>query len=287
MMASASSALRSQYEEQGYLSPIAIHDLSSPSHARIVAGFDALAKTERLRDGFIHDSNNTYLSLVDRHFDQRWLWEELAIAPAVLDVVEALIGPDIMLMASHIFVKFPLKAGTAASAIPFVDWHQDVRYWSLDDNSKVVTLWYAVDPSDNGNGCLQVLPRSHTGGLLAHGTSSGARGKNLLASNQAIEIDRSATDVVDFVLRPGQASVHHGMIVHGSRPNLSETRRRCGVTLRFFPPSVRQHAANNVGGSWKAVCVRGVDKFGHFGNTAFPTFGDTRRGAFGGGGSRL
>ena len=54
------------------MSPIAIHDLSSPSHARIVAGFDALAKTERLRDGFMHDSNNTYLSLVDRHFDS-WL----------------------------------------------------------------------------------------------------------------------------------------------------------------------------------------------------------------------
>ena len=88
------------------------------------------------------------------------------------------------------------ESGAAAAGAPFVDWHQDATYWGLDDADDVLTIWYAIDDSSDANGCVQALPRTHTGGLVEHGTSIG--GGNLLASNQAITLgaDALATKVI-------------------------------------------------------------------------------------------
>jgi ectoine hydroxylase-related dioxygenase (phytanoyl-CoA dioxygenase family) len=74
---------------------------------------------------------------------------------------------------------------------------------------------------------------------------------------------------VDAALRAGEISLHHGALIHGSNPNLSQ-RRRCGITIRYVPPHVKQVAINSQGRTWAGILVRGVDRYGHFAPLAAP-----------------
>ena len=95
------------YREQGYLSPLRIYDGASAEHASFRAGFDALAEREDVRARLARPETRKecYRALIDRHFDQPWVWA-LATAPPVLDLVTSIIGPDVLLLATHIFVKW-------------------------------------------------------------------------------------------------------------------------------------------------------------------------------------
>ena len=67
----------------------------------------------------------------------------------------------------------------------------------------------------------------------------------------------------DLCLKAGQISIHDGHLVHSSLPNHSQ-RRRCGLTVRFVKPEVRQTELNSQKGQWNPVLVRGKDAYGHF-----------------------
>ncbi len=78
------------------------------------------------------------------------------------------------------------------------------------------------------------------------------------------EYDASdAENAVDLVLNAGEMSIHHGKIIHGSLPNNS-TRRRCGLTIRYIPPSVKQAEDNSLKRPWKPILLRGEDHFQNF-----------------------
>ena len=124
----------------------------------------------------------------------------------------------------------------------------------------------------------------HHAAIVDHGKSTTAG--NLLSVNQAIHLDdQTLARAVDLELRPGEASVHHGSVMHGSNPNFS-TERRCGLVVRYCPPKVRlaagvpRSAASDlrdplkplVRPTWPAICVRGTDPFGHFGEQQLPDF---------------
>ena len=193
------------------------------------------------------------IGLLDRHFDQRFIWH-LATRKQVLDCVESLIGPNILLLATHFFCKY-------GSGAKYVAWHQDATYWGLEP-PEALTVWYAVDGSDRENGCMRVLPGTHHGGIRKHGTA-GAEG-NLLSINQEVDVtEAEEARAVDLVLRAGQASIHDGAAIHGSLPNCSD-RRRCGLTLRYVPTSVRPAGVNSMGQEWRAILVRGTDTEHHF-----------------------
>src|SRR5205814_6001574 len=131
-----------------------------------------------------------------------------------------------------------------------------------------VTAWYAVDDSDVENGCMRVIPGTHHGGIREHGKAE--RGGNLLSINQEVPVTpEEEARAVDLVLRAGEISLHYGMVIHGSNPNRS-TRRRCGLTLRYVPPTVRQVVNNSQGRMYTAVLVRGEDRFHHFGARPLP-----------------
>ncbi len=180
---------------------------------------------------------------------------ELATNPIVLDCVEALIGPDILLMGSHFFCKYgPTEA--------FVAWHQDVTYWGLEP-ALAVSAWYAVDDSDAGNGCMQVIPGSHRQGIRAHGKSAAAD-TNLLSINQELSLaEAEAAGAVNIELKAGQISLHDGLTIHGSQPNRS-TRRRCGLAMIYLPTYVKQAGENSRGTRWATVLVRGENRHQHF-----------------------
>ena len=174
--------------------------------------------------------------------------------PRILDVVEDLIGPNILSFASRFWIK-------GAQDGSHVTWHQDSAYFGLEPN-ELVTVWLALTDSTPENGCVRVIPGTHTGEIYSHVETYDE--KNLLARGQSIEkIDDSGA--ADLVLKAGQFSCHHERIVHGSNPNETDAMR-IGVGIFYFPAHVRSTI-----GRRPASLVRGVDEYGHWDADPVPT----------------
>jgi hypothetical protein len=238
--------LAEQWTERGFVPAL---DVVPPEEAiRYRAAFDTLEREI--------PPEAAEVRILDRHFDVEFIWR-LATHPRVLDAVEAVLGPDIVLLASNFFCKYPAEERGER----FVAWHQDVTYWGLEP-PRAITAWIAIDDADVENGCMSVIPGSHRAGLLEHGKST--RAGNLLSINQEVPdglVDEARA--VSMPLRAGQMSLHDGMLLHGSYPNRS-TRRRCGLAVRFTTPDVRQVSPNSLRGYYRPVLVRGVDRYRHF-----------------------
>ena len=131
---------------------------------------------------------------------------EIAQRPAVLDAVEHVIGPNILLWSAGYFIKYPQTRS-------FVSWHQDSTYWGLEP-SDIVTAWVAFTPSNLKNGCMQVVPGSHLRGQLQHQDTFADN--NMLSRGQEIAVNVENEEVESIVLEPGQMSLHHVRIFHGS-----------------------------------------------------------------------
>src|SRR5581483_11034444 len=152
---------------------------------------------------------------------------DLCRHPNILDVVEQFIGPNIVLFASHLICK-PGGDGKAAP------WHQDSTYWPLEPMG-VMTLWLAIDEATVENGCMRVIPGTHTLGELAHKSEDTA--ENLL--HLGLDITPFAhLPIIDCELKPGECTFHEARLVHGSAPNRSP-KRRAGYTMRFMPVTTK------------------------------------------------
>jgi ectoine hydroxylase-related dioxygenase (phytanoyl-CoA dioxygenase family) len=175
--------------------------------------------------------------------------------PAVLDAVEDLIGPNILCWTTNFFIKEAASPG-------FVSYHQDAAYWGLDPE-EVVTAWVALSPANLESGCMKILPGSHLESHIPHVETYGEN--NMLTRGQeiAVEVDDSRT--VAMALEPGEMSLHHIRLVHGSAPNHSSDRR-IGLAVRYLPTHVRQTKDRD-----SAMLVRGVDTYHHFDPEARPT----------------
>jgi len=166
----------------------------------------------------------------------------------VLDAIEDLYGPDLLCWTSNFFIK-------EAKNPAFVSWHQDATYWGLS-SPDVVTAWVALTPSNMANGAMGVIPGSHKKEQLPHRDTFD--NNNLLTRGQEVAVEVDQSKAVYLELEPGEASLHHVLLVHGSWPNPSDDRR-IGFAIRYIPTSVRQlHGADG------ATLVRGVDRFHHF-----------------------
>jgi len=245
-MTTTATTVSQQWVERGFLPVVDV--LAPDEAARSRAQFDALEREV--------GRETAEIRILDRHLDVEFVWR-LATHSRVLDAVEAVVGPDVLLLASNFFCKYPAEERGER----FVAWHQDVTYWGLEP-PRAITAWIAIDDADEENGCMQVIPGSHRLGILEHGKS--ARTGNLLSINQEVPagfVDE--TRAVTLPLRAGQMSLHDGMLLHGSHENRS-TRRRCGLAVRFTTPDVRQVAPNSLRGYYRPVLVRGADRHGHF-----------------------
>jgi chlorinating enzyme len=176
-------------------------------------------------------------------------WADALIRhPAVLDAVEALIGPDILVWNTAVLAKKPQNAD-------FVSWHQDIYYWG-NHPDHVVGAWIAIADSTPENGCVQVIPRSHKEGVRRHDDTFGA--DNMLSRGQKIVDAVDEGSAVDMALRAGEMSLHHTMTVHGSRSNRSGSVRM-GFVITYMHPATKM-----IGPRTGATLVRGVDSHGHF-----------------------
>ena len=176
-----------------------------------------------------------------------WL-ADLVRHPAILDAVEDVLGPNLLVWSTSFFIKGPRDSA-------FVSWHQDATYWGLSEPD-VVTAWVAFTEATVENGAMRMVPGSH-GEQLAHRDTFAAN--NLLSRGQEIEVEVDEAHGVDIVLRAGEMSLHHVRMVHGSPPNRSDDRR-IGFAIRYIPTYVRQLAGEVDG----AMLVRGVDDFHYY-----------------------
>ncbi len=248
-----------QFERDGYLSPIDALDVAEVAELR--AAFDDL----EARIG----KEAAQIGLAGKEREIPFLWK-FATHAGILDAVEQVAGPDLLLIATHIFCKYPSAEMGGES---FVAWHQDVTYWGLEP-PKAFTAWLAIDDADEDNGAMLILPRSHHLGILNHGKSE-TQG-NLLSVNQAIAEDElDPESAVTITLNAGQISLHHGQVVHGSKPNCS-SRRRCGMTIRFTTPEVRWVGDPDQKVGWQPVLVRGQDNYGNHPLLQVPDFAQAR-----------
>ncbi len=228
--------LASDYQRDGYITGIPLIDSKTAKSHR-----DALENAEK-DQGNLH-----YLAKVHTIFRSPY---ELATLPAALDIVEQMIGPDILLFNVTYIIK---EAGAASH----VSWHQDLTYWGLSHDDQV-SMWLALSPATEETGCMKMLPGSHRNGRMEHSTTEDK--DNVLLQGQTVTgIDNSNS--VTCPLAPGEASFHHGWTLHASMPNQGNDRR-IGLNVQYIAPHVRQtkHDMDT------SILVRGEDKFNHFGS---------------------
>jgi len=199
--------------------------------------------------------------LSQTHLQFPWAYE-LATHSAVLDAVEDVLGPDVLVWTTNFFPKRAHDPG-------YISWHQDGTYWGLD-SSEVTTAWIALTGSTVENGCMRVVPGSQKLHIIPHRETHAAN--NMLTRGQEVERQVSESEAVDVVLRPGEMSLHHVNIIHGSNPNPSEGRR-IGFAIRYITPK-----ASQVGERQPAVLARGRDEYHHFDLLTGPPTGSIEEG---------
>jgi hypothetical protein len=151
---------------------------------------------------------------------------ELAMHQPIVDLVEQIIGPDIILWGCHVFCK-PASEGFETP------WHQDGHYWPIRPLA-TCTVWVALEPSTTENGCLRVIPGSHRNHQLHEHLHEDRQ--DLVLNQRMAEGTFDEAEAVDLELQPGQMSMHDVYMIHGAKANTS-TQRRTGVALRFMPGS--------------------------------------------------
>ena len=222
-----------QYEDQGYVHPVPVLTAEEVRQARAeIEAFEA--KSGKTLD--YPEKSKSYLL-----FD--WA-DRLVRHPAVLDAVEDLIGPDIMVYHTTMWIK-------DANTPQYILWHQDGTYFFLDP-ALHVTAWVALSEASVASGCMHVLPASHKLGQMEHQDDPGEN--NLILRGQAIFGRFDGEVGVPMPLQAGEMSLHHTDLVHCSHPNQGADRRM-GFGISYIPARVRD--VGTPPGS--AMLVRGRD----------------------------
>ncbi len=226
------------YRGDGFIAPLRV--LTPATAADFRRRFEAY---ERAHDGWYELSKGQKLYLL-----QTWA-AELASHNKILDAVEDVLGPDILVWGLSLFIKDAHSSG-------YVSWHQDSTYWGLD-KPDVVTAWVALSSATHESGCMKMIPGSHKLEQLPHVDTLAK--ENLLTRGQEIAVEVDESQAAHLVLAPGEISLHNIRTVHASEPNRSN-ERRIGVAIRYIAPHVQQLNADHD----SAWLVRGEDRYGHF-----------------------
>ena len=226
------------YERDGFVCPV---DGFSPEQAR---GWRGKLETFERAEGQKMTRGHNFKP----HLLFPWV-DEIVHAPQVLDAVEDLIGPDIRLF--HLTV-WPKDARSGA----YVSWHQDATYFALEPVCHV-TAWVALTDASIDAGCMEVVPGSHKLGQLRHAEAQDT--ENLLSRGQTLAVDLDRSRTAYMPVKAGQFSLHHTLLVHNSRPNMTDDRR-IGLGISYIPTYARCTARRRV----SAMLVRGRDTYGHF-----------------------
>lgn len=235
-----------QFERDGFLFPLPA--LTEDEVQRYLSCYTEY--TERHRDRLAALTPNLkYQVLAETHFVLPWV-HEIVSHPRILNIMESLLGPNLLAWNTNWFSKMPGEA-------TYVGWHQDGTYWNLEPPD-VVTAWVALSPSQPFNGCMRVVPGTHTQPMMPQRETYNP--ENALSRGQEMAVAVNEADAVDLSLKPGEMSLHHIWIVHGSNANTSPDTPRIGIAIRYTKPEVLQHSPDKP----MALLVRGKDEHGNF-----------------------
>ena len=200
-----------QYEEEGYVAPI---DVLSKEEAKEIR--DEIELIEKKWPNELEGLGRNYIHLISPVFDK------VCNNTKILDAVESLIGKNILVCGTTLFVKNPNEKG-------FVSFHQDAKYIGLEPHNWV-TGWLAVTDANEENGCMRMLKGSHKKDLKFHDQKFDEN--NLLTRGQTIE-NVPINETTPVILKAGQLSLHHPTIIHGSGLNKSK-ERRIGFAIQSY-----------------------------------------------------
>ncbi len=237
-----------RYETDGYVYPF-----------RALGDADAQALRARIEAFETEYECEAQQALVFKaHLPFRWL-SDIITHPRILDAVEDVLGPNLLCWGSSFFQK-------NAHDPRFVSWHQDTYYYGLEP-PETLTVWLSVTHSNLESGCVRVIPGSHQSREVVP-FDNVTHEDNLLARGQTIVgVDEAAA--VSMILKPGEFSMHHEAVVHGSEPNRSNDRR-IGLSIHYIPTHVQRVKYNRPGVRPRAALVRGIDEYGYWEHEALP-----------------
>jgi non-haem Fe2+, alpha-ketoglutarate-dependent halogenase len=232
-----------QYHEQGFVSPLRGFSAETAAQYR--------AEVERTCGETAHPAaarQGTKSYRVKPYLLFNWA-AALVREPTILDAVEALIGPDILVF--HTTMWWKVKG--SPNRVP---WHQDGTYFGLAPYEHV-TAWVALSVSDTRTGCVRVVPGSHRAGQMAH--SDHQDPTLMLSRGQTLTRPVDGRSAVPLTLSPGEFSLHHTMAVHASDPNTGDDDR-IGIGISYIPAHVRHVGPTRM----SATLVRGANAHDHF-----------------------
>jgi len=230
-----------QYQRDGFVFPV---DCLTADEVRHYRGE---------LEAFEREQGDTFGRLPDlvrskSHLLFTWM-DSLVRHPKVLDAVESLIGPDILIYHLTSWLKEPHEPS-------HVSWHQDGTYFGLEPFEQV-TAWIALTDATPEMGCIKIIPGSQVIGQRPHRDVPTPH--NLLSRGQTIDHPLDYTKYVMMPVKAGQISLHHTHVVHCSDRNQTD-HRRIGIGASYIPTRCRLMNEARV----SATLVRGQDRYGHF-----------------------
>ena len=235
--------LRTRFDADGYCFPVrALSEAEALDYRRRYEAFDASPRARAAPD--LH--NDIYL--FKPHLFLAWA-DALVHDPGVLDVAEALLGPNLMCWSAGIFRKQPHSAS-------HVSWHQDAVYYGLAPVEHVVRVWVALSPATVENGTMSYARGAHRLGLRPHHPVNDAN--NLLSNGEVVDIDISRFQTEAVLLEPGEVALHHLHAPHASGANATD-EARVNLVITYISPDVRPACGHD-----SALLVRGRDDHHHF-----------------------
>ncbi|BET66941.1 hypothetical protein ASA1KI_18590 [Opitutales bacterium ASA1] len=184
--------------------------------------------------------------------------------PATLDVLTAVVGPNVKCMQSMLFIKSSGKPGQA--------WHQDEDFIPTRDRS-LTGAWIALDRATIDNGCLWVIPGSHRHGILWDQCWHGDRRFDCTVESRGFPY--TDADAVPVEVEAGSVVFFNGYLLHRSLPNRAApgTYRRslvnhfmsCESFLPWWAPRSDEKAVMARHDFRDVVVVAGVDPYAHHG----------------------
>ena len=226
--------LHKKYEKDGFVFPV-----------QVISSEEAIIHRQILEDaerkiGPLHYKTKIHTILTSPY--------KLATNSLILDLVEKIIGPNILLHNVTYIIK-------EANSLSHVSWHQDLTYWGFSHDDQV-SVWLALSSVNKQNGAMKMIPGSHKRGMMKHKVTKDKN--NVLFQGQTVERVNENKAILCELL-PGQASFHHRWTLHSSSANRTSDRR-IGLNIQYLATHVKQ-TKNNLDSS---ICVRGEDKYNNF-----------------------
>jgi len=235
-MSNLSSNQLKQYEDEGFVSPINIFSKDKAKEIR-----NEIELIENKIPGELEKSGRYNAHLISP------LLDEVTHNSKILDAVQSLIGENILVCGTTLFIKNPNEKG-------FVSFHQDAKYIGLEPHNWV-TAWVAITDSNEKNGCMRMWSGSHKDNLKEHDEKFNEG--NLLTRGQTVK-NVPKLETTPLILEAGQMSLHHPTVVHGSELNKSNDRRIGFVIQSYIGTNVKQVLGKN-----SVQLARGVDEFNY------------------------